>query len=75
MPWAPKSVERSADAARVHATQRIVMFTPAARHELQTLRRSAFTGYLVKPLRAASLAARLATARRKLPRRALPAIR
>jgi CheY-like chemotaxis protein len=36
------------------------MFTPAARHELKLS--SAFTGYLVKPLRAASLAMRLATA-------------
>ena len=36
------------------------MFTPAARHELQPLSSSsAFTGYLIKPLRAASLAARL----------------
>jgi CheY-like chemotaxis protein len=47
-------------AARKHATQRIVMFTPAARHELKPS--SAFTGYLVKPLRAASLAARLTAA-------------
>jgi CheY-like chemotaxis protein len=36
------------------------MFTPAARHELKMS--AAFTGYLVKPLRAASLAARLASA-------------
>ena len=50
-------------AARAHATQRIVMFTTAARHELQlsSASSSAFTGYLVKPLRAASLAARLTT--------------
>jgi CheY-like chemotaxis protein len=48
-----------AKAARVHATQRIVMFTPATRHELQLASVAAFTGYLVKPLRAASLAARL----------------
>ena len=45
------------EAARAHATQRIVMVTPATRHELTSS--SAFTGYLVKPLRAASLAARL----------------
>jgi signal transduction histidine kinase/DNA-binding response OmpR family regulator len=50
------------EAARAHATQRIVMFTPAARHELQSSASSAFTGYLIKPLRAASLAARLTTA-------------
>lgn len=46
------------EAARRHAARRIVMVTPATRHELQTA--SPFTGYLVKPLRAASLAARLA---------------
>jgi CheY-like chemotaxis protein len=46
----------------MHATQRIVMFTPAARHELQPSASAAFTGYLIKPLRAASLAARLAMA-------------
>jgi CheY-like chemotaxis protein len=55
-------VEMLGEAARAHAMQRIVMFTPAARHELQPGTSSAFTGYLVKPLRAASLAARLTTA-------------
>ena len=56
-------IELLGDAARPHATQRIVMFTPATRHELQpSSTSSAFTGYLVKPLRAASLAARLTTA-------------
>ena len=48
------------EAARVHATQRILMFTPAARQDLKLS--PVFTGYLVKPLRAASLAARLTTA-------------
>jgi PAS domain S-box-containing protein len=47
-----------ADAAQSHAPRRIVMVTPATRHDLQGA--SPFTGYLVKPLRAASLAARLA---------------
>jgi len=59
------AVERLGQAARVHATQRIVMFTPATRHELthsSAFIAAAFTGYLVKPLRAASLAARLAAA-------------
>jgi PAS domain S-box-containing protein len=55
--WGADEVERLADAARVHATRRIVLLTPATRHELKSS--SAFTGYLVKPLRAASLAARL----------------
>ena len=36
------------------------MLTPTERHELQRLRLLGLTGYLVKPLRAASLAARLA---------------
>jgi PAS domain S-box-containing protein len=50
------------EAARIHATQRIVTFTPATRHELQASASAAFTGYLIKPLRAASLAARLTMA-------------
>ncbi len=50
-------VDQVGKTARSHAAQRILMFTPATRHELQPS--SAFTGYLVKPLRAASLAARL----------------
>jgi PAS domain S-box-containing protein len=53
------AIEALGEAARLHATQRIVMFTPATRQELQPSATSAFTGYLVKPLRAASLAARL----------------
>src|SRR5439155_10510468 len=35
---------------------------PAARHELPALKAAGFTGYLVKPVRAASLAARLGAA-------------
>jgi len=46
------------EAARRFATHRIVMLTPATRHELNLS--PAFNGYLVKPLRAASLASRLA---------------
>ena len=52
-------IARLGEAARLHATQRIVMFTPATRQELQPSADSPFTGYLVKPLRAVSLAARL----------------
>ena len=51
-------VEQLAAMAASHAAQRIVTFTPAMRHEVG-LSSTAFTGYLVKPLRAASLAARL----------------
>jgi len=58
-----EDVELLAEAARPHARQRIVLVTPAARHELQpSSASSAFTGYLIKPLRAASLAARLTMA-------------
>ena len=55
-------IERIDEAARLHAAQRIVMFTPATRQEMQPSGNSALTGYLVKPLRAASLAARLMAA-------------
>jgi CheY-like chemotaxis protein len=41
--------------------RRIVLITPAARHELPALKDAGFTGYLVKPVRAKSLAARLGT--------------
>jgi PAS domain S-box-containing protein len=40
--------------------RRLVMVTPAERAELPALKRAGFTGYLVKPVRAASLAARFA---------------
>src|SRR5579871_1514205 len=52
-----RAVEALGEVARSHATHRIVMFTPTTRHELTPS--SVFTGYLVKPLRAASLATRL----------------
>jgi signal transduction histidine kinase/DNA-binding response OmpR family regulator len=58
-----EDVESLAEAARPHAMQRIVLVTPAARHELQPSSSfPAFTGYLIKPLRAASLAVRLTMA-------------
>jgi PAS domain S-box-containing protein len=38
--------------------RRIVLVTPALRHELAGLKDGGFTGYLIKPVRAASLAAR-----------------
>jgi CheY-like chemotaxis protein len=37
--------------------RRIVLLTPADRHELPALRSAGFTGYLIKPVRVASLAA------------------
>ena len=39
--------------------RRIVLIRPGDRHELPALKAAGFTGYLVKPVRAASLAARL----------------
>jgi PAS domain S-box-containing protein len=39
--------------------RRIVLITPSERHQLAPLKYAGFTGYLVKPVRAASLAARL----------------
>ena len=54
------TIEQFGNRARTHAAHRIVMFTPSTRQELQLSLGSAFTGYLVKPLRVASLAARLA---------------
>jgi signal transduction histidine kinase/DNA-binding response OmpR family regulator len=46
--------------AATRVAQRIVLVTPAARHDLPALKAAGFTGYLVKPVRSASLAARLA---------------
>jgi PAS domain S-box-containing protein len=40
--------------------RRLVLVTPTARTELPALKAAGFTGYLVKPVRAASLAARMA---------------
>ena len=47
------------DLARLDGARRIVLIKPAERHELPALKAHGFTGYLIKPLRAASLAARL----------------
>jgi PAS domain S-box-containing protein len=53
-------------AACVHTgraiARRIIMVTPAERGKLSALREAGFTGYLIKPVRAASLAARFLTA-------------
>ncbi|MES5484388.1 response regulator [Bradyrhizobium sp. INPA03-11B] len=55
----PQTMEAFAIAARIHATHRIVMVTPSTRQDLAASETAMFTGYLVKPLRASSLAARL----------------
>ncbi|MFZ0608484.1 MAG: response regulator, partial [Xanthobacteraceae bacterium] len=41
-------------------TRRIMLVTPAERNELSSLKAAGFTGYLIKPVRATSLAARFA---------------
>ncbi len=43
----------------LHVPRRIVLIRPSERHELPALKAAGFTGYLIKPVRAASLAARL----------------
>ncbi|GIQ75939.1 PAS domain-containing hybrid sensor histidine kinase/response regulator [Bradyrhizobium sp. RD5-C2] len=53
------TIETFANAARIHTTHRIVMVTPATRQDLSASETTMLTGYLVKPLRASSLAARL----------------
>jgi PAS domain S-box-containing protein len=45
--------------AAADVARRLVLITPAARHELPALKDAGFTGYLIKPVRAASLKARL----------------
>ena len=45
--------------ARLGVPKRIVLIRPTDRHELPALKAAGFTGYLIKPVRATSLAARL----------------
>jgi len=45
--------------ASVNAARRIVLTAPQERHALGALKAAGFTGYLIKPVRAASLAAQL----------------
>jgi CheY-like chemotaxis protein len=53
--------EQLAEASE-NIVRRIVLITPAERHTLPELKRAGFTGYLVKPVRRSSLAARMSTA-------------
>jgi PAS domain S-box-containing protein len=67
-PWSAVLVDHapgspvSAALARIAAKipRRIVLVTPAMRNELAGLKDAGFTGYLIKPVRAVSLAARFA---------------
>jgi PAS domain S-box-containing protein len=54
-----ETCRRLAGAAGGTVARRIVLITPAERHELPALQAAGFTGYLVKPIRVASLAAQL----------------
>ncbi len=56
-PQARSMIDRC-DLARLPVARRIVLIRPTERHELPALKQRGFTGYLVKPVRAASLAAR-----------------
>jgi signal transduction histidine kinase/CheY-like chemotaxis protein len=58
-PMAHSMIARG-DLARLAVARRIVLIRPTERHELPALKAAGFTGYLIKPVRAASLAARLA---------------
>jgi CheY-like chemotaxis protein len=66
--WDAVLVDHSIDAEAVtRATaaagaRRIVLITPAERHRLPVLKEAGFAGYLVKPVRAASLKAQLVAA-------------
>ena len=67
-PWNTVLVDHAlggaTSAALAHLTaaipRRIVLVTPAMRNELANLKDAGFTGYLIKPVRATSLAARFA---------------
>ena len=47
------------DVGALDVPRRIVLIRPTERHELPALKAAGFTGYLIKPVRASSLAARL----------------
>jgi CheY-like chemotaxis protein len=51
-----------AAAARDTVARRIILITPSERHRLPAFKDAGFTGYLVKPVRSASLKAQLAAA-------------
>jgi PAS domain S-box-containing protein len=55
-----KAMMARGDLSKIDVAKRIVLIRPTDRHELPALKAAGFNGYLVKPVRAASLAARLA---------------
>jgi CheY-like chemotaxis protein len=54
-------------AAQREIEQRIILIPPSARYKLPALKQAGVTGYLIKPVRAASLAARLIAAPNAAP--------
>jgi signal transduction histidine kinase/CheY-like chemotaxis protein len=56
------NITANCDLTKLGVPKRVVLINPTERHELPALKAAGFTGYLVKPVRAASLAARLVTA-------------
>jgi CheY-like chemotaxis protein len=54
-----RAMAENCDLNRLRVARRIAMIRPSERHELPALKKAGFTGYLVKPVRAASLASRL----------------
>ena len=54
--------EAAAQVTEIAEARRIVLITPAERHQLPALKDAGFAGYLVKPIRAASLKAQLVAA-------------
>lgn len=58
----PAAIQSLLAGAKHEVEQRIILISPAARHELPALKQAGITGYLIKPIRAASLAARLMAA-------------
>ncbi|HEX5509778.1 MAG TPA: ATP-binding protein [Pseudolabrys sp.] len=56
---AARAIIASDEAAALRASRRITLITPGERHDLPALKKAGFTGYLMKPVRATSLASRL----------------
>jgi PAS domain S-box-containing protein len=59
---AAKALATQGDVGKLGVPRRIVLVTPGERHELEGFSQAGFTGYLMKPVRAASLAARFSAA-------------
>jgi PAS domain S-box-containing protein len=69
----PEAAATMAGSIADAVARRIVLTTPSERHRLPALKQAGFNGYLVKPIRAASLKAQLATAPESAATRLNPA--